>query len=212
MIPLIEKDLEQYALEHSLSASPLLQELETYTRAQRNDWQMLVGALEGALLKMLIQLVGARRVLEIGLFTGYSALSMAEAMPEDGELTSCEIDDETAQLARSFLDRSPHGRKVRIRIGPALQTLESLSGPFDLAFIDADKENYCAYYEAVLPLLRTGGLLIADNVLWSGKVLDPKEETDRALVSFNDQVHHDERVDHVLLTVRDGVMLVMKKP
>ncbi|MDH3687883.1 MAG: class I SAM-dependent methyltransferase [Gammaproteobacteria bacterium] len=195
-----------------MSPSPLLQELESYTRAQCKDWEMLIGGLEGALLKMMIRLSGARRVLEIGLFTGYSALTMAEAMPEDGEIISCDINKDTTETARSFLARSPHGHKVKIKIAPALETIASLSGPFDLVFIDADKENYRAYYDAVIPLLRAGGLLMADNVLWSGKVLEPKEQTDHALVRFNDRVHNDERVDHVLLTVRDGVMLAMKKP
>ena len=175
--------------------------------------QMQVGRLEGALLKMLVHLTGARRVLEIGLFTGYSALTLAEALPPGGSILSCEINPDTATIAQTFFDRSPHGCKISVRLGPALETLAALpkDPAFDMVFVDADKENYVNYYEAVLPLLRPGGLLIADNVLWSGAVLNPKRDSDRALVAFNHKVHNDPRVAHVLLTVRDGVMLVYKR-
>ena len=209
----VPKPIEDYAAAHSQTPSPLLDELETYTNAHCAWPQMLVGRLEGGLLKMLVRLTGARRILEIGLFTGYSALTMAEALPEEGMIVSCEINSETAAIAQSFFDRSPHGRKISIRLGPALDTLASLpkDPPFDLVFVDADKENYVNYYEAALTLLRPGGLLIADNVLWSGAVLNPIRDSDRALVEFNNKVHHDPRVEHVMLTVRDGVMLVYKR-
>lgn len=210
---LVPQAIDDYSRVHTSRPSALLQELEAYTIKNCADAQMSVGTVEGALLQFLIKISGARRVLEIGLFTGYSALAMAEALPEGSEIISCEINAETAAIARSFFDRSPHGGKITIKLGPALATLDALAQDqgFDLVFIDADKENYCTYYEAVLPRLRAGGLVIADNVLWSGRVLKPEQPSDKALVRFNDMVRTDPRVEHVLLTVRDGVMLIRKK-
>jgi caffeoyl-CoA O-methyltransferase len=207
---LIDPALDDYATHHSIPPSALAQELESYTYQHCRYPQMVTGALEGALLKMLIRLTGAKRVIEIGLFTGYSALAMAETLPDDGRIVSCEINKESATIAKSFFERSPHGHKIEIKIGPALDTLTQLEAPIDLVFLDADKENYVKYYDAVLPKLRNGGLLVADNVLWSGRVLQPEQETDRAIVAFNDRVQKDERVENVLLTVRDGVMVVRK--
>ena len=174
---------------------------------------MLTGAHEGALLAMLVRLVGARRVLEIGAFTGYSALCMAGALPADGEILSCDINPETSAIAQSFFDRSPHGHKIRLRLAPALETLAGLpdSQTFDLVFLDADKENYVNYYEAVLPRLRPGGVIVADNVLWSGRVLAPKEKTDHAVAAFNEHVRRDTRAECVMLPVRDGVSLIRKR-
>ncbi len=211
MRQLVDKSLENYATAHSSAPSPILRELEQRTHADCTDSQMLVGALEGALLRFIVGISAVRRILEIGTFTGYSALTMAEALPDDGEIITCDINEETTTLAQQFIDRSPHSKKISIRLGPALDTMATLRGPFDLIFVDADKENYVAYYEAALELLRVGGLLVADNVLWSGKVLAPVEETDHALVAFNERVQQDERVENVLLTVRDGVMLVRKR-
>jgi caffeoyl-CoA O-methyltransferase len=213
MNAIIPEAIEAYALAHSEPASGLSKELETYTKRNCELSQMLVGGLEAALLKMLVRLNNVHRILEVGLYTGYSALAMAEALPEDGELISCDINSETAAIARSFFERSPHGSKIHVHLGHALKTLDALPPErlFDLVFIDADKENYIAYYERTLPLLRPGGLLVADNVLWSGNVLDPRQESDHAIVAFNQRVQNDDRVDNVLLTVRDGVMLARKK-
>src|SRR3970040_77746 len=174
---------------------------------------MLTGPVEGTLLRMLVQLSGARRVLEIGTYTGYSALSMAAGLPEGGELITCDIDPETTRIALSFWARSPHGGKIRQQPGAALDTLRVMpSDPaFDFVFLDAAKENYVNYYTAVLPRLRPGGLLVADNTLWSGKVLDPREKSDHAIVAFNAKVRSDPHVEHALLSVRDGVMLIRKK-
>jgi caffeoyl-CoA O-methyltransferase len=210
---IIPQPIEDYARAHSTPASPLLAELEAYTRAHCDDAQMLIGPLEGALLKLLMAAVGARRVLEIGLFTGYSALTMAEALPADGKIVSCDINPRTTAIARSFFGRSPHGGKIDIRLDPGLDTLRSLQGgtAFDLVFLDADKENYPAYYDLALPLLHAGGLLVADNALWSGRVLAPQADSDRALAAFNTKVQRDPAVDNVLLTVRDGLMVVRKK-
>jgi caffeoyl-CoA O-methyltransferase len=173
---------------------------------------MQVGRVEGTLLKTLCAAMGARRVLEIGTFTGFSALCMAEALPADGELVTCDIDPEAVAHARSFFERSPHGKKIHVRLGDAMDTIRLLpdTPPFDLAFLDADKERDPAYYELILPKLRRGGLLVADNTLWSGQVLAPRAETDRAIVAFNRLVTEDARVENVLLSVRDGIMIARK--
>jgi caffeoyl-CoA O-methyltransferase len=174
---------------------------------------MLIGPHEGALLAFLVRLTGARRVLEIGTCTGYSALCMAEALPKNGQLVTCEINPERAEIARSFIKRSPHGRKIKLLLGPALESLTKLprATKFDFVFIDADKENYVNYYETVLPRLKPGGVITADNVLWSGRVLAPKKESDRAVVKFNKHVRRDPRVECVMLPLRDGVYLVRKR-
>jgi caffeoyl-CoA O-methyltransferase len=145
------------------------------------------------------------------MFTGYSALMMAEALPHDGQLITCEIDEKAEAIARRYFAESQHGDKITIRMGPAFDTIKTLTGPLDLVFIDADKVNYSNYYEACLPLLKSGGLIVADNVLWSGKVLDPAEADDRAIVAFNRVVQSDPRVENVCLTVRDGMMLARKR-
>jgi len=210
---IIPRKIEEYCLRHSTPRGKLLRELEKYTRRHVEYSQMLIGPHEGALLAMLVRLTGARRILEIGCFTGYSALCMAEVLPKNGRLTTCEIKPEHADIARSFFARSPHGRKIKLRLGLALETLADLpaSARFDFVFIDADKENYVNYYEAVLPRLQTGGVIVADNVLWSGRVLAPKKKTDRAVVKFNKHVRRDSRVECVMLSVRDGVTLIRKR-
>jgi len=213
MIPIVPKALEDYCAAHTTSPDPLLDELAAYTRAHCQDPQMLTGPVEGTLLRMLVQLSGARRVLEIGTYTGYSALSMAAGLPDDGELITCDINPETTKIAQSFWARSPHGGKIRQKPGAALDSLRALPSDqaFDFVFLDADKENYANYYEAILPRLQSGGLVVADNTLWSGRVLDPKEKSDHAIVAFNAKVRSDPRIEHVLLSVRDGVMLIRKK-
>jgi caffeoyl-CoA O-methyltransferase len=210
---IIPRKIEEYCLRHTSAGDKLLREIEKYTNRHCADAQMLIGPHEGALLAMLVRLTGARHILEIGCFTGYSALCMAEALPKNGKLITCEIKPAHAEIAQSFFDRSPHGRKIRLRLGPALETLTSLprSVRFDLVFLDADKENYVNYYEAVLPRLHRGGLIVADNVLWSGRVLAPNKNTDRAVVAFNKYVRRDPRVECVMLPVRDGVSLIRKR-
>ena len=173
--------------------------------------QMQVGHLEGAFLKLLVKAVGARRILEIGTFTGYSALLMAEGMPQGGTLSTCDIDKEATAIAQGFWRQSHHGKKIGLRLGPALESLKKIKGLFDLVFIDADKENYLNYWNACVPKVRQGGLLLVDNTLWSGRVLDPQDETDRAIARFNEVVRGDKRVNLVLLTIRDGLTLAVKK-
>jgi caffeoyl-CoA O-methyltransferase len=212
MTPIVTPAIEAYAHDHTSARPPLFDELREVTYASMEHPHMQVGRVEGAVLKMLCSLMGARRVLEIGTFTGFSALCMAEALPEDGRLVTCDIDPRAVEVARSFFARSPHGHKIEVRLGDALDTVRGLPAgtTFDLLFLDADKERYSTYYEAVLPLLRSGGLLVADNTLWSGKVLSPSAETDQAIVAFNRLVAGDPRVENVLLPVRDGMMLARK--
>jgi caffeoyl-CoA O-methyltransferase len=210
-LTLVPEAIEEYASAHTEPASPLFEQLRKETYAKMEMPQMQVGPIEGTFLRLLVRLAGAKRVLEIGMFTGYSALMMAEGLPEDGELITCEINPKAEEVARRYFAKSPDGKKIKIRMGPALQTIQTLSGPFDLVFIDADKENYPRYYDAVLPLLRAGGLIVADNVLWSGRVLKPKDQTDRAIVAFNEKVAKDTRVEKVMLTVRDGITLALKR-
>jgi caffeoyl-CoA O-methyltransferase len=211
LLTLVPEEIERYAMVHTTPLPPLLEELITVTQERfGRQARMLSGQLEGTLLQMLIASMGARRVLEIGTFTGFAAQMMAAALPDDGELVTCDVDPKAIELAKSYFDRSPHGPKISLREGPALETMRTLEPGFDLIFIDADKENYINYYEEALPLLASNGVIAVDNVLWSGRVLDPKDENDHAIVAFNEHVAGDERVTQVILTVRDGVMLVRK--
>lgn len=212
MKPLLDPDLEQYAHDHTSPRAPLFDELRAETYASMPSPHMQVGRVEGTLLELLCRMLGAKRVLEIGTFTGFSALCMAEALPDDGELITCDIDPEAARVARAFFERSPHGKKIRLCLGDALETVRALPEmpPFDLVFLDADKERYVDYYEATLPHLRRGGLIVADNTLWSGRVLAPEHASDRAIVAYNAHVTRDPRVKNVELTVRDGMMLAYK--
>src|SRR5215813_13642561 len=210
-LTLVPEQIEAYAEAHTERPAPIFEELRKETYAKMSSPQMQVGRIEGSFLRLLVRISQAKRVLEIGMFTGYSALMMAEGLREDGELITCDVDPKAEAMAKRYFAKSPHGKKIHIRMGPALETIKTLKGPLDMVFIDADKESYSKYYDAVLPLLRHGGLLVADNVLWSGRVLHPKEETDRAIVEFNDKVAKDKRVEKVLLTVRDGMMLAVKK-
>jgi caffeoyl-CoA O-methyltransferase len=158
--------------------------------------------------------VNARRVLEIGMFTGYSALCFAEALPAGGRVVTCEIEDKPAALARKYFATSPHGGKIEVRMGPALETLRGLTGPFDLIFIDADKVNYVNYYRRALELVSPSGAILIDNVLWSGDVLKqpPPDRSTAAIQELNRVVSSDPRVDAVMVTVRDGVLVIKPKP
>ncbi len=208
----VSEDIEAYASAHTSPEDPLLAEVAAATRASQEGHGMMVGLLEGRFLETLVWLSGARRILEIGCFTGYSALSMAAALPPDGTITTCEIDPERAAMARRHFDASPWASRIRILEGPALESIAGLEGPFDLIFIDADKANYPNYYEAALALLAERGLIAADNVLWSGRVLDEADQTDdtKAIRAFNDMVVNDPRVMCVMATVRDGVLLIRR--
>jgi caffeoyl-CoA O-methyltransferase len=212
MRPLLDPELERYTHEHTKPPSELMQELVRVTKEKSPHANMQVGNVEGTFLRMLVALTGAARVLEIGTFTGYSALSMAEALPEGGKLVTCDIDPVCTAIAQSFFDRTPHGKKIEIRLGDAIATLRALpeSELFDLVFLDAVKASYCDYFDLVLPHVRTGGLIVADNTLWSGKVLDPKTADDIGIDAFNTKVTRDPRVDNALLSIRDGIMIARK--
>ena len=213
MLTLLKPGIDEYAESKSEPTSALLNHLVHETRSKMKYPSMLTGRLEGRFLKMMVQISGAKNVLEIGMFTGYSALSMAEGLPAGGTVTTLDIDEECIKFAKGFFERSEHGHKITVIAGPALNSLKKLEGPFDLVFIDADKTNYHNYYEAILPKLKSGGTILVDNVLWSGHVLDQDstDENTRAIVDFNNFIAHDERVDRVLLTIRDGVFMLRKR-
>lgn len=207
---LVPADIEAYAQAHSMPESDLCRALREETQRRMTSPQMLVGPLEGAFLKMMTLLAQATSVLEIGMFTGYSALCFAEALPVEGTVLTCEVDEEAAALARLYFARSPIGKKIDIRMGPALETMNRLRGPFDLIFVDADKINYVNYYRRALDLVSPRGLILIDNVLWDGDVLKqpaPDEKT-AAIQELNRVVSADPRVTAVLVTVRDGILVI----
>jgi caffeoyl-CoA O-methyltransferase len=207
---IVDERLEEYAERHTTPPEPLLAELAAETKATMAAPQMLTGPIEGRFLELLVAGAGAKRVLEIGTFTGFSALSMAAALPPDGRIDTLDIEPKHADVAQRYFDRSPHGSKITLHLGPALETIAKLEGEFDFVFIDADKPNYDAYYEAVLPRLSERGLIAIDNTLWSGKVLDPPDESSRQIAALNDKLAADERVVAVQLTVRDGITLIRR--
>ena len=210
---LVPTEIEEYAAGYSAAESDACRLIREETYRTQDCPQMVVGPLEGAFLKVMALAVGARRVLEIGTFTGYSALAMAEALPDDGTVLTCEIDPGSAAFARQFWDKSPHGRKIEVRVGPALETLNKLTGKYDLIFIDADKANYVNYYRCALDLVAPTGVILIDNVLWSGRVVQakPRDESTKAIQELNRVVSSDPRVTAVLLTLRDGVFVIKPK-
>lgn len=207
----INAAIEQFAQDYTEPETDLYARLREETYRTMKHPEMQVGLIEGRFLQMLIRLIGARNILELGMFTGYSTLMMAEALPDDGRLITCEIDPKAEAIARRYFGESTHGNKITIRMGSALDTIKTLSHSFDLVFIDADKVNYSNYYQACFPMVRPGGLIIGDNVLWSGKILDPKDDDTKAILAFNRLIQSDPRVENVCLTVRDGMMLARKR-
>lgn len=205
------KEIEDYCRAHSTPLPPLFDELREATFAELEYPQMQVGLLEGRFLALLAGLVSAKRVLEFGTFSGYSALALASALPEGGEVVTCDIDPKVKDFTARYWAKSEHGKKIRLELGAGVDTLPKLRGPFDLVFIDADKPGYRAYWDGSLPLLRPGGLLVVDNVLWSGAVLAPKEENDHHIHAFNEYARQDPRVELVMLPVRDGMLLARKR-
>ena len=200
-----------YCRDHSQADSSLLMELIHYTWENEEIPQMISGQLVGNFLKSLIKLLRAKRIVEVGTFTGYSALQMAEALPKDGEIHTCELMEKHAKTAQSFFDRSDYGNKITIHQGSALNSLEQLqAGSFDMAFIDADKTNYLEYYQRCLALIKKGGVIILDNMLWGGDVIDPHDKDAKTLRKTGDFIQNDERVFNTLLPIRDGLMLCIK--
>jgi caffeoyl-CoA O-methyltransferase len=202
----------EYAKEHSTTTSPLLREVTETTHRELDSPQMLSSILDGGLLCAFVHARSAQLVLEIGTFSGYSSLAMASALPPGGRIVTCEIDEKNAAVARRHFDSSPLGERIELRVGPAMDTISELDGPFDVVFIDADKTGYLNYYEAVLPKLADHGVIVVDNTLWGGRLLDPAEDSDNtvALQRFNDHVLADERTECVLLPVGDGMTVIWR--
>jgi caffeoyl-CoA O-methyltransferase len=211
-VDIVPEPIERYAEEHTTQPEPLLAELAKETRETLESPQMLTGTIEGRFLELLVYSSGAKRVLELGTYSGYSALSMAAGLPPGGQIDTCELDENRAAVARRYIEQSPFADRIQIHLGPALETIGRLEGDFDFVFIDADKPNYVNYYEAVVPRLTERGFIAADNTLWSGRVLeDGDDEGTRAIKAFNEHVKSDPRVTSVMLSVRDGVTLIRPK-
>ncbi len=214
MAGLVPEDIERYADARTTAEPEHLRAVAEETRERTRSPGMMSGHVEGRLLEMLVHSSGARRVLEFGTFTGYSALSMAAALPDGGTVVTLEVSEEHAEIARRHIAASPYADRVDLRVGPALESLEDVDGPFDLVFIDADKPSYGLYFEAALERLAERGLIVVDNTLWSGRVVDERDpdpdDSTLALRRFNDTVARDERVVCVILTIRDGVTLIRR--
>jgi len=208
MTPLFTETLDAYVDAHATPLEPLLRENYEATHASLSTPQMIAGPVLGRLLRFLVAMLAPRLVLEIGTFSGYSALAMAGGLPPEGRIVTCELSPERAEFAQGYFDRSPWGDRIEVRVGPALDTVNALEGPFDFVFIDADKDGYPGYYEAVVPKLSPRGVIAVDNTLSGGDVADPVDERDRAMAEFNAHVQADARTENVLLSVRDGVTLI----
>jgi caffeoyl-CoA O-methyltransferase len=209
---MIDERIERYAEEHSTPPAEVFARLAAETRATHDAPQMMVGPLEGAFLAFVVHLKRPRRVLEIGTFTGWSSIAMAGALPPGGMIVTCDVNEETTAIAHRYAEEAGVADRIDYRLGPALELLPELDGPFDLVFIDAWKDDYIAYYEAVLPLLADDGVILADNTLADGRVLDPGDgRMAVAIARFNDHVRADPRIECVLLTIRDGVTLIRRR-
>lgn len=207
-------ELEAYVTAHTRPESELLKKLNRETNAKVLMPRMLSGHLQGQVLRMISMMIRPAAILEIGTYTGYSALCLAEGLRDDGKLITIDINEELAPMVKRYFAESPHSSRIDYRIGNAMDIIPTLPGPFDLVFIDADKTNYPAYFEMAIERIPSGGFIIADNVLWSGKVLENGEKTDpdtRAIKTFNDQVSQDPRIENVLFPIRDGLMVIRKK-
>lgn len=214
----LDDRLYDYLLATTLRESEVQAELRQIT-AEHPQSQMQIAPEQGQFMALLVQLIGAKKTLEIGVFTGYSALAVAIALPEDGRMVACDVDEEACAIARDYWEKANVIHKIDLRVAPAIDTLDALvasgeSGTFDFAFIDADKSNYDSYYERSLQLLRPGGLIAVDNTLWYGRVADPDVQDNRTkcIRALNEKVRDDERVTMSLLPVGDGLLLAIKKP
>jgi caffeoyl-CoA O-methyltransferase len=204
----IPDEIEAYAERYTSARADLFDRLGEETRATQTAPQMMVGTIEGAFLSFLVTMTNAKRIVEVGTFTGWSAIAMARALPPDGIIVSCDINEETTAVARRYAEEAGVADRIDFRLGPGVETLAALEGPFDLAFIDADKGGYVDYYEAILPNLAPRGVIVADNTLFG---VDPDGETSRQMTRFNEHVLHDDRVEAVLLPFREGVTLVRRR-
>ena len=209
------EELEAYILDHIDREEPVLSVLARDTHVYHLRPRMVSGHLQGRILKMICRMVRPRRVLELGTSTGYSAWCFAEGMDEGGEVHTIDIDDEIEDFTRSFFERSPYGDRVRFFIGDACEIVPTLPDTYDLVFIDANKRDYLKYYELVFDKVRPGGMILADNTLWDGKVVDEPHGRDAqtaGIEAFNDAIAADTRVEKVILPLRDGLTLIWKKP
>ena len=207
----LAENLEAYVQQHSEQEPDLLQELARETHLKVLQPRMLSGAYQGRLLSLISKLITPKHILEIGTFTGYSALCMAEGLHENGRIDTIDVDEELTDLQRRYFDASSYGKQIFQHLGNAAEIIPALNGNFDLVFIDADKEQYPRYFDLIIDRIQTGGLIIADNVLWSGKVVtNATDEATKALQEFNKKVVEDTRVETVLLPVRDGLTLIRK--
>ena len=204
----VPEEIETYAERYTSARADVFDRLAEETRATQRGHGMMVGPIEGAFLSFVVSMAKPKRVLELGTFTGWSSIAMARALPPGGSLVSCDIDEETTAVARRYAEEAGVGDRIDFRVGPGLETLASLDGPFDLAFIDADKDGYVDYYEAILPKLAPDGVILADNTLFGS---DPDGEITRAIARFNEHVLHDDRVEAVLLPFREGVTLIRRR-
>lgn len=209
---IVPESINSYCLAHSTRPSAICEEIEAFTRSNVANPGMLSGALVGSFLGLMIRACGARRVVEVGTYTGYSALAMAENLPEGGEVVTLDRNAETQGLARGFWDKSPHGSRIRTQTGDARALLDGLKGPFDFAFIDADKGGYLTYLQKILPKLSSNGVVVADNCLWSGRVLDPSaaEADTQAIQRFNQWVTTNRELHATLVPLRDGLMVIKR--
>jgi caffeoyl-CoA O-methyltransferase len=208
----VDPAVEAYAEAHTEPPGDVLERLAEETRAKTTAPGMMVGAVEGRFLSFLVRAMRARRVLEVGTFTGYSSICMASALPPDGKVITLDVNAETTEIARRYATEAGVVDRIDYRVGPGSETLAELEGPFDLVFIDADKAGYIDYYEAALPMLADGGVIVADNVLWSGRVAsEPEDDSTRAIQRFNEHVRGDDRVESAMLTVRDGMTLIRRR-
>jgi caffeoyl-CoA O-methyltransferase len=209
----ITQELDQYCCSHTADENELLKRINRETHLEVLQPRMLSGHFQGRVLSMLSKMIQPKRILEIGTYTGYSALCLAEGLKMDGKLVTIDVNEELAARVQSYFDESSFSKQISYVISPALEVIPSLNETWDLVFIDADKQNYIEYYEMVLPLVKSGGYIILDNVLWSGKVTDSqKNDKDTVLLrKLNTLIHTDERVEEVLLPIRDGLMIARKK-
>lgn len=209
----IAQELDQYCCNHSAEENDLLKRINRETYLEVLQPRMLSGHFQGRVLSMFSKMIQPKRILEIGTYTGYSALCLAEGLTSEGEMVTIDVNEELASRVQSYFDASPFSKQIRYVISSALDVIPTLNEEWDIVFIDADKQNYIEYYEMVLPFVKTGGYIILDNVLWSGKVVDlDKNDKDTALLrKLNAIIHEDVRVEEVLLPIRDGLMIARKK-
>ncbi len=208
----LSKELQHYVEVHTSEESALLKKINRETHAHVLMSRMLSGQVQGRFLSMISKMIKPKTILEIGTYTGYSAICLAEGLQSGGKLITIDINEELENRARNYFKESEFASQIDYRIGDARKIITSLSETFDLVFIDADKENYSLYFDFVIDKVPSGGIILADNVLWSGKVVDPKPDKDtQAILSFNEKIQHDTRVENLLLPLRDGVMMVRVK-